>query len=101
MIDTGIDYLNEEFMTADNKTRILNIWDQTIQSEIHQRTFLTVPNILENKLMKLLMLKIEEKIRTILFPHVDDVGHGTETAGIIGGGGRRGIIGVAPDVSLP
>ena len=32
IIDTGIDYLNNEFMKEDETTRILRIWDQTIDS---------------------------------------------------------------------
>ncbi|MBS5883535.1 hypothetical protein [Clostridium sp.] len=30
MVDTGIDYLNEEFIREDGITRIHSIWDQTI-----------------------------------------------------------------------
>ena len=32
IIDTGIDYLNREFMKEDDTTRILRIWDQTIDA---------------------------------------------------------------------
>ena len=32
IVDTGIDYLNKEFMKEDETTRILRIWDQTIDS---------------------------------------------------------------------
>ena len=32
IIDTGIDYLNEEFMKPNGETRIELIWDQTIIS---------------------------------------------------------------------
>ena len=31
-IDTGIDYTNDVFRNLDGTTRILGIWDQTIQS---------------------------------------------------------------------
>lgn len=33
MIDTGIDYINPLFRNTDGSTRILGIWDQTIESE--------------------------------------------------------------------
>ncbi len=33
MVDTGIDYTNPLFQNPDGSTRILGIWDQTIQSE--------------------------------------------------------------------
>ena len=32
-IDTGIDYTHQAFRDPDGNTRILSIWDQTIQSE--------------------------------------------------------------------
>ena len=34
IMDTGIDYLNEEFMLEDDTTRIVRILDQTIEGEI-------------------------------------------------------------------
>ncbi len=33
IVDTGIDYTNSIFRQADGTTRIVSIWDQTIQSE--------------------------------------------------------------------
>ena len=33
IIDTGIDYLNPQFINDDNTSRIRLIWDQTIQSD--------------------------------------------------------------------
>ena len=33
IIDTGIDYLNKEFQREDDTTRIVRIWDQTIQGD--------------------------------------------------------------------
>ena len=40
IIDTGIDYLNTEFMTEDDRTRIVSIWDQTIQTGTPPEGFL-------------------------------------------------------------
>ncbi|GAA0121054.1 hypothetical protein UT300018_03700 [Clostridium faecium] len=97
MIDTGIDYLNEEFMTEDNKTRILNIWDQTIQSENPPENFPYGTEYSREQINEAIDAKNRGENPYNIVPHVDDVGHGTETAGIIGGGGRRGIIGVAPE----
>ena len=34
IIDTGIDYLNEEFMDDEGNTRINFIWDQTIDTNV-------------------------------------------------------------------
>ena len=32
IVDTGIDYLNEEFINSEGTSRILAIWDQTINT---------------------------------------------------------------------
>ena len=37
IIDTGIDYLNKEFQREDDTTRIVRIWDQTIQGNLDSR----------------------------------------------------------------
>ena len=36
VIDTGIDILSEEFRKSDGSTRILNIYDQTQQTEYNE-----------------------------------------------------------------
>ncbi len=45
IVDTGIDYLNENFMDEFNQTRILEIWDQTIDEDTHQPNVLLVKYI--------------------------------------------------------
>ena len=32
IMDTGIDYLNKEFQNEDGTTRIISIWDQTLEN---------------------------------------------------------------------
>ena len=44
-IDTGIDYRNPVFQNPDGSSRILAIWDQTIQEGNPPAGFLTEPNI--------------------------------------------------------
>ena len=37
IIDTGIDYRNPAFQTADGKSRILRLWDQTVERSEERR----------------------------------------------------------------
>ncbi|MDU1348546.1 S8 family peptidase [uncultured Clostridium sp.] len=97
MVDTGIDYLNEEFMTKDNKTRILNIWDQTIQTENPPENFHYGTEYSREQINEAIDAKNRGENPYDIVPHVDDIGHGTEIAGIIGGGGRGEIRGAAPE----
>lgn len=97
IMDTGIDYLNEEFMKINGETRIEYIWDQTIESS--QKT--TVPfGTVYNK------ENIQEAINTFktgkspyeIVPTKDEIGHGTKMAGIIGATGKNpNLKGVVPD----
>jgi subtilisin family serine protease len=99
IIDTGIDYTHNAFKKADGTTRILTIWDQTIQGEnsapegFYYGTEYT-----------------REQINTALsspdplsvVPSVDENGHGTYTAGIAAGSAsfENNFSGVAPDADL-
>jgi Subtilase family len=85
IISTGIDYLNPRFMYPDGRSRIVSIWDQTLNESAPIEGFFrgTEFNIEE----------INEAIRTksaggdpyTIVNHRDEVGHGTAIAGIIGG----------------
>lgn len=96
IIDTGIDYLNKEFMTEDGKTRILEIWDQTVEDltpppGFHYGTVYNRDEI--NEAIK--AYKNNEDPYKIVNSR-DEYGHGTSMAGIIGGKGYNGIVGAAP-----
>lgn len=98
IIDTGIDYTNQIFRNADGTTRIVSIWDQSIQTgnppaeerygteynrdQINQA--LQSPNPLE------------------VVPSADTNGHGTMVAGIAGGTEvpDQDFYGVAPDTEF-
>ena len=98
-IDTGIDYRNLAFQYTDQSSRIVSIWDQTIDSE--------------NKYPKGLYYGTEyskEEINHALrddnplsvVPSTDEIGHGTMLAGIAGGSynTENGFTGVAPNVEF-
>src|SRR5471030_440658 len=40
IVDTGIDYLNEEFIREDGTSRVVNIWDQTIQNNTDESVYI-------------------------------------------------------------
>lgn len=97
IIDTGIDYLNEEFQDEDGNTRIDIIWDQTIATENSEYP-ISFGSVYSNE-------KIQEAINTqksggnpyTIVSSVDTNGHGTHMAGIVGARGKNPEIkGVAP-----
>lgn len=101
IIDTGIDYLNEEFQDKDGNNRINIIWDQTIENDNQEYAipFGTIYNV----------EKINKAIETFktggdpytIVPSIDKNGHGTQMAGIVGATGKNPEIkGVAPECEL-
>ncbi len=97
-VDTGIDYNNPLFKNADNTTRIVALWDQTIPGNPPKSyTYGTVYT----------EQTINEALQTPnpsdLVPSQDEEGHGTFLAGIAAGNdqtGESGYVGGAPDSSL-
>ncbi|MFA9464658.1 MAG: S8 family peptidase [Velocimicrobium sp.] len=81
VIDTGIDYQHKAFLYQDGTSRILSIWDQTIQDGIPPDG---IPYGTEYKQEQInLALKSDNPLTIV--PSVDDNGHGTAIASIICG----------------
>ena len=98
IVDTGIDYLNNEFMREDETTRILSIWDQTIDSGKTPDGFISGSEYTEEDINKAIQAQKQGKNPYDIVPSKDDYGHGTKMAGIVGARGiNREIVGVAPD----
>ena len=97
-IDTGIDYTNEIFRNLDGTTRILGIWDQTIQEGNPPEGFFYGTEYEERQ--------INEALRTNnpydLVPSRDDNSHGTFLASLAVGSANEEnqFIGAAPDASI-
>lgn len=101
MIDTGIDYLNDEFMFEDDTTRILYIWDQTIDSDKMPKGMLHGSEYTQNDINEAIKLYRSGGDPYTLVPSKDDIGHGTQMASIAGGRGKnRDFIGAAPNCSF-
>lgn len=97
LVDTGIDYLNKEFINEDGTTRILEIWDQTVSDLTPPPGFYygTVYDKDEINLAIAANSKNEDPYKIV--NSKDEYGHGTVMAGIIGGKGYNGIVGAAPN----
>lgn len=99
IIDTGVNYLLPAFKKQDGTTKIISIWDQTIQSENETASELdfgvryTAEQI--NQALK------EGNPLTIV-PSTDENGHGTMLAAVAAGTENRseGFVGVAPEAEL-
>ena len=81
VIDTGIDYRHQAFLYNDGTTRILSIWDQTIQDGTPPEGF-TYGTEYTREFINV-ALKSENPLS--LVPSVDTNGHGTAIASIIAG----------------
>ena len=97
MVDTGIDYLNEEFIREDDTSKVINIWDQTIQDSSDISVYMGRTYSREEINNAVSAYKNNQDPYAIV-PLRDEEGHGTKMAGIIGAKGyNRDIQGVAPE----
>ena len=98
IIDTGIDYLNKEFQREDDTTRIVRIWDQTIQGDKSIYDLKYGTEYTEDQINQAISLQTSGGDPYSIVPSKDDIGHGTRLAGIIGGRGiNPDLKGAAPD----
>lgn len=97
LVDTGINYINPEFIREDGTSRILGIWDQTL--EVKKEPYTYVGSIyLEKDINEALEVQRKGGNPYDIVPSKDDIGHGTAMAGIIGARGYNGEMqGIAND----
>ncbi len=98
IIDSGIDYTNPIFKYADNTTKIVSIWDQTIFSDRYPEGTYFGTEYTREQINQ--ALASDSPLEVV--PTTDDVGHGTMVAGIIAGNEvpESGFSGVVPDAEL-
>lgn len=72
-VDTGIDYRNPVFRRADGSTRILAIWDQSVQTGTPPDGYFYGSEYTREQINE--ALQAEDPLE--LVPSVDEIGHGT------------------------
>lgn len=95
LIDSGIDYTHPDFRNIDGTTRILYLWDQTLQGDAPAGYHIGVEFDREQ-----INAALQENIPPI---SVDSSGHGTGVAGVAVGNGRSSngrYRGMAPEASI-
>ena len=101
IIDTGIDYLNEEFINEDGTSRILVIADRTIEETISESVGPMGTIFTQQDINRAIEAKKNGGDPYAIVPSKDEIGHGTNMAGIVAArGANPDIVGVAPRCSL-
>ena len=98
IIDTGIDYTNPVFIKPDGSTKILSIWDQSIDTG--PPPLATNFGTLYNRNQINQALSAEDHLAIV--PSMDEDGHGTMMAAIAAGNDveNEKFFGVAPNADL-
>ena len=85
VVDSGVDYFHPDFRNADGSSRILRLWDQSIQGNPPQG-YVTGTEYTKDKIDE--ALAFGETEGRHLVPTRDSSGHGTAVLGIAAGNGR-------------
>lgn len=98
IVDTGIDYLNREFMKEDDTTRIVRIWDQTLENTQEIYGVKIGVEYKEEDINKAIQLSKSGGDPYSIVNSKDIIGHGTSVASLAGARGYNiELIGAAPD----
>ncbi len=98
-IDTGIDYTNAAFRDSEGNSRILAIWDQTIQSGTPPEGLYYGTEYTREDINR--ALQAENPYSYV--PSRDEIGHGSAMAGVAAGsrlGNGVSYLGAAPDADI-
>lgn len=99
IIDTGIDYTNAAFLDSEGNSRILAIWDQTVQSGTPPAGFYYGSEYNREAINQ--ALRAEDPYSIV--PSRDEIGHGSAMAGVAAGsrlGSGMQYVGAAPDADI-
>ncbi|MBB2181649.1 S8 family peptidase [Lachnospiraceae bacterium MD1] len=98
ILDTGIDYTNPVFIKPDGTSKIIALWDQTIESEQPPLPYFYGTEYLNETINE--ALASENPLEVV--PSTDENGHGTMLAGIAVGNEdeENDFSGVVPDADL-
>ena len=101
IVDTGIDYLGTEFQKEDDTTRIVSLWDQTIDSDNEINGFKMGTEYTEEQINAAINLNKSGGDPYSIVPSKDINGHGTMVAGLAAARGKNPeLVGVAPQADL-
>ncbi len=97
-VDTGIDFQNPIFQTLDKRSRIVSIWDQTIQDGTPPEGMTYGTEYTKSRIDE--ALQRENPLE--LVPSRDTDGHGTFVASVAAGGASEDndFLGAAPDATI-
>ena len=102
IVDSGIDYENAEFRNEDGTTRIVSLWDQSVNGR-PPAGYLAVTEYTREQIDAALATE-DKEVRRQMVKTSDVSGHGTAVAGIAAGNGRgsegRRFRGAAPEAEL-
>ena len=102
IVDSGIDYENAEFRNEDGTTRIVSLWDQSVNGR-PPAGYLAGTEYTREQIDAALATE-DKEVRRQMVKTSDVSGHGTAVAGIAAGTGRgsegRRFRGAAPEAEL-
>ena len=102
IVDSGIDYENAEFRNEDGTTRIVSLWDQSVNGR-PPAGYLAGTEYTREQIDAALATE-DKEVRRQMGKTSDVSGHGTAVAGIAAGNGRgsegRRFRGAAPEAEL-
>lgn len=102
IVDSGIDYENAEFRNEDGTTRIVSLWDQSVNGR-PPAGYLAGTEYTREQIDAALATE-DKEVRRQMVKTSDVSGHGTVVAGIAAGNGRgsegRRFRGAAPEAEL-
>lgn len=102
IVDSGIDYENAEFRNEDGTTRIVSLWDQSVNGR-PPAGYLAGTEYTREQINAALATE-DKEVRRQMVKTSDVSGHGTAVAGIAAGNGRgsegRRFRGAAPEAEL-
>lgn len=90
IIGTGIDYLNPRLQNVDGTTRVVAVWDQTIDDVINEPSIFNSKEVYgkeyyKEDINKAINASLEGKDPYTIVSHKDELGFTTAIAGIAGG----------------
>lgn len=98
LVDTGIDYLNPEFMFKNGETRIHRIWDQTLPTDTTNQNVPFGVEYTKEQITNAINASKSGRNPYDIVNSKDTIGHGTSMAGVIGATGvNPNLQGAAPN----